>query len=574
MSIIHLNHIQGEIERRAKPFIDVSEFDNRSDLDKNNMILSRGFSLYTVKSLTNLEYSDIQHSITDGFNDYGIDCLYWDKRTNVFYLVQSKWIKSGSGGIDKGDLLKFLEGVKKLLTFNFDGFNEKINKKKSEINDAFLNNEVRVKIVISYTGNNLSTVVLDSINSFLSEFNDPEEVIFFEEFNLRDAHRCLTLGVDGSPINSEVDIVQWGKNDDPVKSYYGQINCLFYVDIYRNHKSRLFAQNIRGFMGESDINSEIVKSLIVDPSGFIHFNNGITILAKKIHKSAYGGNDRATGHFSCEDITIINGAQTVGSIYEAYKLNAEQVSKAYVFTRIISLENCPKDFERKVTIATNTQNKIEKKDFVSLDPEQHRLKTELLLDDIYYQIKREGAEIKKDVKSFDLEEATIVLACLQPNVELSVLAKREISRLLDDTTKPPYKTLFNEKLTAQKLYKAIIIFRKVDSQIKSLKWSVGDVHSLIITHGSYLIFHLVFQLVEKALLNNPNADLNSDKLNKIEEISKDIIDKVVFEYNRVFRGKFPPTVFKNAKFVSLIKDSILENDGKILPGFTYDLFQN
>lgn len=572
MSIIHLNHIQGEILRNTRNFLDFKEFERLPEQEKLNHILSQGFCLYTLKSITNLEYTEISDSITDGFNDFGIDCLFWDRRTNIFYIIQSKWIKSANGGIEKGEILKFLEGIKKLLTFDFEGFNEKIKNKKKDINEAFLNNEVKVKIIASYTGNTLSAPVLDSIKSFLDEFNDPEEVIFFEEFNLRDAHRCLTLGLDGKPINANIDIVQWGKNDDPVKVIYGQINCMFYVDVFKNHKLRLFSQNIRGFMGESDINSEIIKSLLTDPSSFFYFNNGITILTKKMQKSAYGGNDRSTGHFLCEDITIINGAQTVGSIYEAYKLNPEQIGKAFVFTRIISLENCPKDFERKVTVATNTQNKIEKKDFVSLEPEQIRLKTELLLDNIHYHIKRDGTIVKKDLNNFDLEEATIVLACLHPNVELSVLAKREISKLWEDTTKPPYKTLFNESLTSQKLYKCVLIYRKIEKQINSLKWESSDIHTPIVTHGSYLVFHLVFQSIEKTLINNPKIELSQDKFLIVEEITKLTIEKVIKEYTRIFKGKFPPTVFKNANYVRLIKEGVLDEDGKILPGHTYDLF--
>lgn len=458
------------------------------------------------------------------------------------------------------------------MTFDFENFNKKIEIKIKEIKEAFLNNEVKVKLILSHTGTNISIENLKTIKKAIETLNDTDEVIFFEEFNLKEAHRSLTLGVDGTPINCDIDILQWGKNEEPVKSIYGQVNCDFFVKIYKNHKTRLFSQNIRGFMGESDINSEIVKSILIDPSSFIHFNNGITILTKKLSKPPFGGNDRNNGHFHCQDITIINGAQTVGSIFSAYKKNPEQVSKAYVFTRIISLENCPNDFERKVTVATNTQNKIEKKDFISLDLEQRRLKTELLLDNIHYHIKKDDTIRIKDERNLDLEEATISLACLHPNVELSVLAKREISKLWEDTSKPPYKLLFNEKLTSQKLYKCTLINRIVEEHLSTFKWSSGDYQSLIITHGSYLIYHLVFQLIDKGLLNNPRNELTKDSLEIIKKLTSETKDKVIIEYNRIFKGKFPPTVFKNLNYVKLIRESILDEDGKILPGHTLDLF--
>lgn len=572
MSIIHLNHIVGELDRRVIELIDKSDLEKFPDQEKHNIILSRAYALYALKSFTGLDYKELKNSITDGFHDQGIDCIYWDRRSNLFYIIQSKWIKSTKGGPDKGEVLKFFEGIKKLLIFDFVDFNDKILSKKEELNEAFLNSEVKVKIILGHTGSNISTECQKTIDKNLEELNDADDVIYFEEFNLKDAHRALTLGVDGNPISAEIDVLQWGKNEDPVKSIYGQVNCLFYANTFKNHKLRLFSQNIRGFMGESEINLEIVKSLINDPSSFVYLNNGITILAKRLQKSAYGGNERTSGHFNCEDITIVNGAQTVGSIYEAYRKNPDQVAKAFVFTRIISLENCPQDFDRKVTVATNTQNKIEKKDFVSLDPEQHRLKTELLLDDINYVLKRDDSPVKKDSKNLDLEEATISLACLYSDVDFSTYAKREISRLWDDTKRSPYKLLFNESLSARKLYKSVLIYRRIESHLKDSMWGNNDMQSLILVHGVYLIIHLVFQELDKELISNPRREIEDVDLKSFDSKTIDQTDKVLKVYQKLYRGKFPPTVFKNAKYVRSIKEIIYQEEGTIIPGQTLNLF--
>ncbi len=45
-------------------------------------------------------------------------------------------------------------------------------------------------------------------------------------------------------------------------------------------------------------------------------------------------------------------------------------------------------------------------------------------------------------KGCDLNDATVARACIY-GVNEAVLAKREISRLWDDTTRTPYKALFN-----------------------------------------------------------------------------------------------------------------------------------
>ncbi len=572
MSIIHLNHLKGELERKVTQHIDQSDLDKFSEGDKLNIVLSRAFALYTIKTFTGESFIDISNCITDGFHDNGIDGLYWDKKNSYFYLIQSKWNKSAQGSPKTDDLHKFFQGVKQLLQFDLTGFNEKIKSKMNDINDAFMDHEVKLKLILCHTGNELSSECQKIIDKTVSDLNEADEVINFEEFNLKDAHRALTLGIEGSPINVEIDIYQWGKNDEPVKSVYGQISCQFFAQIFKDHKLRLFSQNIRGFMGESDINMEIVKSIVNEPQNFVYLNNGITILTKRLQKSAYGANERASGHFHCEDITIVNGAQTVGSIYEAFKKNPDQVSKAMVFARIISLENCPEDFDRKVTVATNTQNKIEKKDFVSLDPEQHRLKTELMLDSITYSYKRDDSPNRKDEKNLDLEDATVALACLNEDIDLSTFAKREISRLWDDTKRSPYRLIFNESLSATKLYKAVIILRIIEAHLKENVWGSTDFLHLIVVHGMYLINHLVFQEIEKELLNNPKREILEEDITLIKSQVSLQKDKVINAFQTLFNGKFPPTVFKNVQYVRSIKEFIYKEQGRIIPGKTLNLF--
>lgn len=573
MSILHLNHIKGELEKSVFQHIDTSDIAKLNEQEKENNLLSRSLTLFTLKSLTGEPYEKLSNSVTDGFTDNGIDGIYSDPENNSFYIIQSKWIKSANGGPDKGDILKLLQGIKDILSFNFDSFNDKIKAKKEIIKDAFLNSAVKIKVIVAFTGTKISDESQKIIQDYFNELNDANEVIYYEPFNIRDCHRALTLGIEGSPINVDFDIYQWGKQDDPVKSIYGQVNCMFLAEVFDQNKSRLFSQNIRGFMGESEINIQIVNSITKDPENFFYLNNGITILAKKIVKSAFGGSDRITGHFSCEDITIVNGAQTVGSIYEAYKRNKDQVAKANVFVRIISLENCPDDFDKRVTVATNTQNKIEKKDFVSLDINQQRLKTECLLEGLNYHFKRDDNPINPNDKNYYLEEATISLSCFNHDIDLATLAKREISTLWTDTKNPPYKYIFNDDLTAQKLIKIISLFRIIEKEIKEGMWGYNEFDTLIQIHGNYSIAHLVFQDINKELINNPNSKIDASVEQLVKELTTKYRKKVVDKFHQMFKGKFPPTLFKNAQMVSSLRDKIFEEEGKLRPGKTLPLFE-
>jgi AIPR protein len=67
----------------------------------------------------------------------------------------------------------------------------------------------------------------------------------------------------------------------------------------------------------------------------------------------------------------------------------------------------------EITKATNTQNRINPKDFVSLDPEQSRLRTEMMIEGIFYNYKSGDGTIR-DQRTTDIEEATVALACAKP----------------------------------------------------------------------------------------------------------------------------------------------------------------
>lgn len=54
-----------------------------------------------------------------------------------------------------------------------------------------------------------------------------------------------------------------------------------------------------------------------------------------------GGSDKTIGAFICEGISIVNGAQTLGTIGSYFTSRLEEESPLKVFVKFISLENAP-----------------------------------------------------------------------------------------------------------------------------------------------------------------------------------------------------------------------------------------
>ncbi len=107
---------------------------------------------------------------------------------------------------------------------------------------------------------------------------------------------------------------------------------------------------------KSEVNHVISKTLNETPSNFWYFNNGITLLVQNLKRQAIGGNDKSVGMFECTNVTIVNGAQTVGTIgRDLQDLN----SPAFLHARIIELDDPASTLGQQITRASNTQNKID-----------------------------------------------------------------------------------------------------------------------------------------------------------------------------------------------------------------------
>ncbi|WP_299313599.1 AIPR family protein [uncultured Aquimarina sp.] len=570
MSILHLNRIKRLLENQVQEHIDISEIkkekNNISEEEMENIVLSQSFMLFTLRNLTGESYIDLRSFITDGFQDNGIDAVYYSTTKNELYICQSKWIKKGTGGVDKGDILKFLKGIIDLLHLNFTDFNEKLKKHSSTIENAILTANIKIKIVIAYSGNSLSKENKKLITDKIDEFNDTEEIIFFQEYNIKNAYTNLKDSVDGEPINADIDLADWGHTNEPYKSFYGTINCGQIAELLESSNRRIYSKNIRSFIGLTGINNEIVDTLIKEPENFFYLNNGIVLLCKEIRKSPYNSGKRELGKFHLTDLTVVNGAQTVGAINYSFKKQPEKVNAAKVFVKIISLENTPKNFDKNITIASNTQNKIEKRDFVSLDNQQKRLINEFFLSGLKYHTKRDDKKLIKNYENYYFEEATISLACSKDDIDFSTYAKREIGKLWEDQS---YNQLFNDGLNIQILINLVNIFRETDILVKQLQAS----ERLICSHGLYLLTHLIYSNIGKDKILNPKFDSRKYLKDEFKKDFKTYSVRLVQIYQAEFpNNKFPLSIFKNFRYCRSLKDSILFREGKPRIGQTLNLF--
>ena len=547
MSTIHIQHIKSHLEKEFDKKIDLSDIKEGSK-EIENFFLTRSLTAHAIMHHAQTSSLIAADAVTDGANDNGIDGIYYDSVTKTFYLVQSKWIHNGKGEPENGDVKKFISGIVDLVNFRFDRFNDKIKRKEVIIRNAIFDSKTKYQIILAYTGiNDLAEPSRRDFSDLLDEFNDASEIVFFSVFNQPRIHSSLLINSEsGVPIDISIQLKSWGKILDPISGFYGQVNGVEIYGWWDKYRSQLFQKNIRGVLGETQVNVEIANSLENNPDQFWFLNNGITLICDTAEKNMVGGASNDFGQFTCTNISIVNGAQTVSTIGLFGEEDPTKLNNVYVSVRIITLQGAEENFGQKITKANNTQNRVENRDFVSFDQEQSRIRQELQFDGIDYRISR-GQFEKNDQISFDLTESTTALSCASKDISIVVQLKREIGRLWDNLEKAPYKKLFNPTITGRFVYNCVRTQRIIDTAIRNKETSLesGKDQGILI-HGNRIISLLIFENLDtnKYKTGTFNFD-NPALISKMEEKVGEYFLKIKNIIDNDYSNAMIPTLFKN-----------------------------
>lgn len=398
MAEIQHSQIKAKLLETTAASVDVSDIQGKPIGDFDNHLLSRCVAATALRIASGIDLPSAASALVDGGKDNGIDAIYYDSQTRTLFLVQSKWSTSHSASIDSAGVLKFVQGVQDLVSLKRDRFNGKIQAKWEIIEDASKRLS-SVRMIIAFPGSGkINDDIQGKVEDFVRSQNDTSELFFTQVISQKELFQYFVQEAAPPQINLTVRLSHFGLVDAPLKAVYGQVSATDIANWYREYGNQLFSGNIRHFLGiKSDVNSGISKTLSESPDNFWYFNNGLTIIAQSMQKQAFGGNDRSVGVFDCSNITIVNGAQTVGTIGQTVG-SGESVSS--VQARVIVVDDPESVIGKEITRASNTQNRIDARNFVALDPEQERIRTELLIEKIDYEY-REGEAIESPAKGFE-----------------------------------------------------------------------------------------------------------------------------------------------------------------------------
>lgn len=526
------------LEEMSHEFKDKYNYDN----------LSSAFGHVILKMLFGLSDDEIYDLNTDGFNDNGIDAIYFeDAEEKVVHFFQFKFpssVSSMTNGISQSDVQTIFNGFDSFTgndeKFNLLEWNEILKEKRIEYekNDVY-----KFKIwIIKYSSSTINEKINNLVskqktdyenitgNSLEVDIMTASKIALLYENNIRDKWCDFKLKYKKS-LNPF--------SDDISKVYSGYVSLLDVYITFNSIKDKVFEGNVRYLNPNSKINDGIKETLSTEERQFFHLlNNGVTIFCKQC-------NDTTTNDFfDIKNGTIINGAQTVGTIINYLESLTDDKRDTYkdqfLFFRIVQV-NDHKEIMDKMVYTLNTQNEMKSSysisNEVSLKILQKRFNEETkyfleLKNNEFNFFKETHPDTKKMLKDkIDIETLVQVvtayydigrLANIAKNNKGTLFEKDNIKKIIEKLDFENSKDIYEKYLNLMNIIKAYRSYRKNSEnrnilEVLSIKEEEIDAYRFLNTGNFLILFGL-------GVYEKRNGVASSEILIKLIKLSKEIFE--------------------------------------------------
>ena len=557
MSVVHLNRIKAKLHEHYGDLI--THLKSAHPNEEDASIYSKTLAGHALTYYGGAHPDSLKKYITDGAHDRGIDALYYAPEKHLITLVQSKWNDTGSGKsiITERDAREFANGVSEYFHEELDTEgNAALKSLSSEIRASLEDYDATIQLVIISTSEKEAPKRAKRAIQKASENLDDDVVTIYA--TQKEAYKSFAHDEIGPGTDFELNLHNFNTYPHPYRAWYGCVSGGELARLFESHKNALFSRNLRTRLGETDINKEIAFSAVNNPESFWYFNNGVTFTASRVQKSKQGGASRDFGTFKITEGSIVNGAQTTSSLYEAYLTpeNRENLDEVKCMVRLIELPENDEEFPRLVTQYNNSQNSVGVKDFLALEPFQDQLRAEVDYNFARTYFIRSGENTSRsNPEDFDVQEATIALACAGNSVKNVVRAKSGISSLWRDLNGEPYTQIFDEdKLTAHALVKAVDFLRWIDAFLQDLELSTEVIHTdpslrplkydQVAIHGNRMFAHLIMRNLD-IFDDTISTEAFVSRYSKIDlEVQFDRFCKIIYA---LYPESYVARLFKNGE---------------------------
>lgn len=396
------------------------------------MSIDDAFVLWFLTAYLTDSTDEARKALVGGAGEKDSDAILVDHRNRIINVVQGKFRQD----LDKSENRQSVVSLARVaaLPWNkekWDAYQSRLDpfvlKRLSEAITYIRKREYRLSLYFVTTGRCSTGICEEAEQLALDDSEGHESSVDFRVVQggqLLSVYKDYLDGVAPAIGLMRLPILHDGsgssgllRRHDPASGIESWIFSMASRDVgglYDRAGIRLFARNIRGFLGDSDINKAMSATVKEDPENFWYYNNGVTIVCDGAKRIEEGGKDVLL----VQQPQVINGQQTTRTLAKFSSRNAE------VLVKVIKIPRVRGDFQRydglvsSIVRATNWQNPIKPGDLVSNDYIQVFLDREFRKVGYHYlrkrQSKREARAAIGDASLIQIKKeelAQAVIAC-------------------------------------------------------------------------------------------------------------------------------------------------------------------
>lgn len=326
-------------------------------------------------------------SICGRAGDKNNDAIFIDEDSKTVVLVQAKYRhKLGQGSEKRSDVLTFTDLASTLTSGDAVGFKEFVadadpfvTERLKQARKRLLSDGYRLWLYYVTLGRCSPTIKKDAENKLrglpcrarIDILDDRRLVHLLQDYldGVAPPIPELSLEMEQGQNVSLTGILQRTDYRNGTESWVFSMRGDRVGELFTETGVRLFARNIRGFLGNTPINAAMVNTLRKEPDKFFYYNNGISIVCDQAEEVRGDGRIR----LKVSNPQVINGQQTTRTLAEHQDL----AKWASVLVKVIRIprdaDGHRRDFDSLVSsivAGTNWQNAIKEADLRSNDRRQ------------------------------------------------------------------------------------------------------------------------------------------------------------------------------------------------------------
>jgi hypothetical protein len=353
------------------------------------------FTAWFLKAYVTDNDNSAIEAVAGGAGDKGIDAVLIDENARAVFVIQTKYRETiGKKAESRNDVLGFASLAQTLSAEERESFAQLATTMEPHTRSLVTRARQRIKrdgyrLWLYYVTLGKVSPSLEKDAAALvgkAESNASIEILAGGRLLslLRDyldgaapPIPTLDLEMEKSAAVTVNGIFQRYDKENEIESWVFSMRGSAVAELFNANGVRLFARNIRGFIGENTpVNRGMSTTLANEPDHFFYYNNGITIVCDRAEKRSGKGRDV----LRVNNPQVINGQQTSRML--AAREGAS--NKATVLVKVIQVpragDGTSEPFDKlvsRIVQGTNWQNAIRPSDLMSNDRRQIDLERSL-----------------------------------------------------------------------------------------------------------------------------------------------------------------------------------------------------